>query len=146
MPKQDLLLAISLLNGFLEDKGGGKLRSHYLTKGEPEEKAARLALCSLLRSKGPLDRELRTHLANLFDPDPVQWEPRKIELVFRRRGRYPDPVRATQIATRVNDLTRGGEKTGVAIEKAAQEFSLDGEAVKKIWQSYRQRMLSRRGE
>jgi hypothetical protein len=62
------------------------------------ELEARTAIARLLRSEGPLDGQLRTSLAELFDPDPPAWQQRKIRIEGRRTGDLTDHVRNTQIA------------------------------------------------
>src|SRR4051794_32638353 len=143
MASQDVSTARALLNGFLETAGTGSVRTRYFA--ESEEQDARLALCRLLRSKDPLDRQLRNHLANLFDPDPLEWEPRQIKLAFRRRGRHPDPARVTKSAMRVQEQVRNNIKVTDAIAVAAAEFSLDDEAVRKVWAASRVLLKQYRG-
>jgi hypothetical protein len=128
-------LATQLLTGRVEQSRSGKLRNVHLEG--TDEQDARLALARLLRSRAPLDREIRIHLANLFDPKPEQWEPRTIKLVHRTKGRSHDAISATQIAQRVHELRKSGESTNSAIGRAAKEFSRSDEAVKKIWKQYR---------
>jgi hypothetical protein len=132
----DLRLATALLNGFGNQSATGKRRTAYL-KGK-DEKDARLALARLLRGPDPLDRNVRMHLANLFDPNPTQWEPRTVKFVHRAKGRTPDPTNRTQIAERVYELHKGkGQSFNSAITQAAKELSLSDDAVKKIWKGYR---------
>jgi hypothetical protein len=134
--KADLkCLATQLLTGRVEQSKSGKLGNVHLEG--TDEQDARLALAKLLRSRAPLDREIRTHLANLFDPNPKQWEPRTIKLVHRTKGRPHDPIASTQIAERVHQLCKGGMSTNSAIARAAKEYSRTEEAVKKVWKGYR---------
>jgi hypothetical protein len=100
-------------------------------------------MARLLRSKTPLDRELRDRLAGLFDPDPPVWEQRKIEIVFQGRGKPRDHVRNTQIAYHVWDQLDAGVKLAAAINSAVEEFEVSEELVKQIWGRYR-RVYGRR--
>jgi hypothetical protein len=68
MSNSDLQLARTLLNGFV-DEVRQRPETRYLVKGCAEEVEARRAIARLLRSNYPLDRQLREHLADLFDPD-----------------------------------------------------------------------------
>src|SRR5499427_10722537 len=62
MPGSDLQLAWMLLYGFVEEGRQGTLRTKYLEKGDPLELQARTAIARVLRSKAPLDAQLREHL------------------------------------------------------------------------------------
>src|SRR6516162_2516430 len=102
MPGSDLQLARELLGGYCDQDRRGRLRSRYLKEGSQEEVDARRAIARLLRSNDPLDRQLRTALAGLFDPDgPPALEQRKISIVWRRRGGHIDHRANTQIAEHI---------------------------------------------
>ena len=98
---------------------------------------ARRAIARLLRSNGLLDRQLRTNLADLFEPSPPAWEQRKIRIVSRRRGRRVDHISNTQIAEHVWEQVGAGAKVTAAIESAADEFGVEPETVTKIWGKYK---------
>jgi hypothetical protein len=136
MPRSDLQLARMLLDGFVDEGHQGKLRSKYLKRGEPLELEARAAMARLLRSKGPLDAQLRQHLADLFDPT-AAWQARKIEFVGRRKGGKTDHVRNTQIASHIWDQVKRGVRVTKAIGNAANRFALSEDSIKKIWNIYR---------
>jgi hypothetical protein len=128
-------LARKLLNGFVEERRR-RPENRYLAKGCAEEVEARKAIARLLRSKHPLDPELRDHLANLFDPDLLS-EQRTIEFVFRRQGTPTDHIRNTAIASHVWRQVKRGVPATKAISNAASEFALSEAAIKKIWNIYR---------
>ena len=128
-------LAGKLLIGSAPEDQQGRRRTGYLSKGSCEELAARLVMAELLRSNSPLDRELRTHLANLFDPWSLQ--ERKIEIVFKRRGGRRDHTRNSQIAYHVYHQVAAGGNVTAGINSAVEKFGVSEELVKKIWGRYR---------
>jgi hypothetical protein len=137
MSESDLQLARMLLGGYLESSARGKLRSVYLKEGSSREQDARRAISRLLRSDAPLDRQLRTVLAHLFDPDPPAWEQRTIRLKARGRGRPIDHVTLTQIAEYIWNERQNGKRVTDAINDAAEQFALSEETIKEIWSRYR---------
>jgi|SRR6516165_11859655 len=137
MPGSDLQLARMLLGGYTDQDRRGRRRSRYLKEGSQQEVDARRAIARLLRSNGLLDRQLRTNLADLFEPSPPAWEQRKIRIVSRRRGRPIDHISNTQIAEHVWEQVRAGAKVTAAIESAADEFGVEPETVTKIWGKYK---------
>ena len=136
MPGSDLQLAWMLLGGYVDVDHRGRRRSRYLKEGSQEEVDARRAIARLLRSNGPLDRQLRTALAGLFDPDPA-WEQRKITIGSRRRGRRVDYISNTQIAYHVWGEVMAGRKVVAAINSAVEKFGVSEELVKQICGRYR---------
>ena len=86
---QALILARVLLGGFLKEDKRGLPHKKYLIKNSTDEQEALATLASILRSRGPLDRDLRDMLAALFDPKagthPVV--ERKIVFAHRTKGR-----------------------------------------------------------
>jgi len=143
MSQSDLQLAWALLDGYVDQDHRGRRHSKYFKRGSRDELDARRAIARLLRSKNPLERQLRDSLAALFDPDPPEWEQRKIEIVFQGRGKPRDHVRNTQIAYHVWDQLDAGGKVAAAITSAAEEFEVSEEFVKQIWGRYR-RVYGRR--
>jgi hypothetical protein len=143
MSRSDLLSARALLDGYVDQDHRGGRRSKYYKKGSREELDARRAMARLLRSKNPLDRQLRDSLAGLFDPDPSESEQRKIEIVFQGRGKRRDHVRNTQIVDHVWNQLNAGGKLAAAITSAVEEFEVSEEFVKQIWGRYR-RVYGRR--
>src|SRR5262245_44020862 len=141
MPGSDLQLATMLLIGFV-DRERRRLSTKYLEKGCPEEVEARRAIARLLRSKAPLDAQLREHLADLFDPIPAAWRPRRIKFVFRRPGTATDQTRNTQIAQDVGAQVKRGVRVTKAISNAANRFALSEDTIKKIWHNYRRRYIA----
>lgn len=137
MPGSDLQLARMLLGGYTHQNRRGRRRSRYLKEGSQQEVDARRAIARLLRSNGLLDRQLRTNLADLFEPSPPAWEQRKIRIVSRRRGRPIDHISNTQIAEHVWEQVGAGAKVTAAIESAADEFGVEPETVTKIWGKYK---------
>ena len=101
------------------------------------ELEARTAIARLLRSEGPLDRQLRDSLARLFDPNPPAWEQRKITIVGRRPGALTDHIRNTQIAYYIWDQVERGKRVKAAVESAAEEFAISADRVTQIWSRYR---------
>ena len=137
MPGSDLQLARMLLGGYTHQNRRGRRRSRYLKEGSQQEVDARRAIARLLRSNGLLDRQLRTNLADLFEPSPPAWEQRKIRIVSRRRGRPIDHISNTQIAEHVWEQVGAGAKVTAAIESAADEFGVEPETITKIWGKYK---------
>jgi len=138
MPGSDLQLARMLLGGYTHQNRRGRRRSRYLKEGSQQEVDARRAIARLLRSNGPLDRQLRTNLADLFEPSlPPAWEQRKITIGSRRRGRRVDHISNTQIAEHVWEQVGAGAKVTAAIESAADEFGVEPETITKIWGKYK---------
>jgi hypothetical protein len=144
-PNDDLTLALALLCGFYE--GNPPLLKFLDTKDEHE---ARCALARLLRSKEPLDAELREMLATLIDPslEPLATprSERIIRIGKRSRGRLSDGVRNRFIALYVLCVLHtknNGDKTTVedAVAQVAEEIGwLTEHAVKKIWDKYGKRV------
>jgi len=137
MSDSDLHSARALLGGYVAEDHRGRRRSKYLKRGSRDELDARRAIARLLRSKDPLDRQLRESLAGLFDPDFPAWEQRKIEIVAQRRGRSRDHVWNTQIAYHVWDEVSAGRKVVDAINGAVEKFEVSEDLVKQIWGKYR---------
>src|SRR5262249_49025190 len=135
MSDSDLQLARMLLGGYSDQDHRGRLRSKYFKRGSRDELDARQAIARLLRSNGPLDRQLRTNFPDLFAPP--AWEQRKITIVSRRRGRRVDHKSNTQIAEHVWEQVRAGAKVTAAIESAADEFGVEPETITKIWSKYK---------
>jgi hypothetical protein len=135
-PDPDLTLATALLIGFVERGRQGSLRNKYFEKRSTEDRHAREAIVRLLRSEFPLDRLLRMHLADLFDPS-ADWVPRTIEFKSRRQGPHTDHIRNTQIAEHVWKEVTGGKRVTAAIDSAAGQFALSADMVTKIWSTYR---------
>jgi hypothetical protein len=133
MSGSDLNLARALLDGFVEQNSGGRLRTKYLKKGSPKELEARRALAKLLRSDSPLDRGIRTNLAALFDPAPPAWQQRKITIGNRQRG-IRDHVAATQIAWHVWEEVSSGQTVADGVESALRKYPSikDESSVKKF--------------
>jgi hypothetical protein len=138
----DLELARALLDGYVEVDHRGGLHSKYFKRGSREELNARRAMARLLRSKIPLERQLRDTLAGLFDSDHApEWkcEQRKIDIVFQGRGRRRDYVRNSQIAYHVWGETSAGSNVTAAINSAIEKFEVSEEFVKQIWGRYRRK-------
>jgi hypothetical protein len=133
----DLGLARLLLSGSFERDKHKRRRSIYLKPGSPEELAARRALADQLRSNGPLDRQIRTFLANLVDPNPQPWEPRTIKIVSRHEGRPVDAIANTQLAEYMYRLILKGASVTEARDRVVRRFSLDESTVIKNWSNYR---------
>lgn len=138
MSGSDLNLARALLDGFVDQDSGGRLRTKHFKEGSPKELKARRALAEHLRSDGSLDRGIRTHLAELFDPAPPAWQQRKIKIVNRQRG-IRDHVAATQIAWHVWEEVSRGKTVADGVDSALGKFPSVKEAssVMKIWGRYR---------
>lgn len=132
----DLQLVQTLLGGSIEQDAGGRLRLVYLKQGTAEELSARRAFARLLRSSVPLNHQIRSILAGLFDPDAAWLEQRKISFSFRSRGKPTDHAAAIHVFVYVNDEINSGATVSKAIAGAAQEFSISDEMVKKCWRRY----------
>jgi hypothetical protein len=132
-----LQLARLLLSGSSELDKHKRRRSIYLKPGSPEELVARRTLAALLRSDGPLDRQIRDVLANLVDPDPQPWEPRTIRLEYRAEGTPADHIANTQLAEYVLRLIRKGATVTEACDGAADRFKVNESTVMKVWSNYR---------
>src|ERR1700724_319080 len=90
---QDLLAAYAYLGGFTKHDKRGVPRQRYWKQDSREEKDCRAAFARVLRSRGPLDHQLREMLAQLFDPDPgteTIWGIRKLTISFRANRRPRD--------------------------------------------------------
>jgi hypothetical protein len=123
MSDSDLQAARAFLDGYLERDRHGRLRSRYFVSGSPEELAARRALAKVLRSYGPLDRELRISLAGLFDPDPPEWEQRRLRLKRRDRSAAAQYEANTQVVEHVAAEIKRTPGVNAAIASAAVRFS-----------------------
>ena len=133
----DLSEARALLDGYLEEDAKGKLRLKYLKPGSEKERSARQALARVLRGNAPLEPQLRDSLASLLDPDPPEWQQRKIIIKARRPGGLTDHDRNTQIAYHIRDEVERGETVTAAIASAAENFAISPDMVTKIWSGYR---------
>jgi len=138
MTDNDLQLARILLNGFVEVDRRGRPHSRYLEEGSADEAKARKAFTRILRSNNCLDRQLRTFLAELFDPDPVYGELRTIRIVFRKENRPPDRVANTHVAEQIYEDVKSGKTVTQAIVDASERFEFKSEDnVWEIWGTYR---------
>jgi hypothetical protein len=136
MANSDLELALHLLHGRIEEDAGGRLRTVYLEEGTALERDARRALAKLLRSKDPLDEEIRFWLAGLFDPQAIGLEQRKISFTKRPWNRPTDHAAGIQVFIYINDSIKSGAKVTAAIEEAAEKFSISAEMAKRYWLRY----------
>ena len=140
MANSDLDLALHLLHGRIEEDAGGRLRSVYLKEGTARERAARRALANLLRSKGPLDEQIRFWLAGLFDPQATGLEQRKISFTYRNSNRPTDYAAGIHVFGYINDSIKSrAKKSGAkaaAINAAATKFSISEEMAKRYWLHY----------
>lgn len=109
MSNSDLQAARAFLEGHLEHDRHGRLRSRYFVSGSPEELAARRALAKVLRSCGPLDRELRISLAGLFDPDPPEWEQRNSGLSAEAGARRPNTPQTPKLFSTLQLRSSGAQ-------------------------------------
>ena len=138
MMNDDLQLARMLLNGFVEEDSHGRPHSKYFEEGSAEETEARKALARILRSNNCLDRQLRTHLAELFDIDPPFADQRKIKIVYRKGGNPRDHVANTHLAEQIYQDVRNGKTVNEAIALASAKFDVSEDNIKKnIWKFYR---------
>jgi hypothetical protein len=136
--KNDLSLARTLLDGFIEYDKRGLPQQKYLTKTDDRE--ARQAIARVLLSERPLDRQLRDRLAYLFacEPLPGEWPllPER-RLIFKFRSKPHDSVRDTHIAKYVHDEIVSRKITEEeAFESAAEKFKMTEHNVKRIWQRF----------
>jgi hypothetical protein len=139
MTTSDLELAQALLRGSIEQDARGRLRLVYLKEGTAEDLAARRALARILRSDAPLNYQIRSKLAELFEPDVAWLEERKISFSFRGRGKPTDHAAAVQVFICVNDgLKKPGATLNRAYAEVAQEFGMSEEMAKKYWRRYSQ--------
>jgi hypothetical protein len=137
MATSDFQLVQALLGGSIEQDARGRLRLVYLKEGAAEELAARRALAKLLRSDAPLNHQIRSKLAELFDPDVAWLEERKISISFRGRGPPTDPAAGAQVFLRVNDIIKkSGATLNRAFAEVALEFEISDEMVKRYWRRY----------
>jgi hypothetical protein len=143
MSHSDLPAARALLDGYSEEDRCGRRRTKYFKRGSSEETEARQALAKHLRGGSPVDQTVRMHLANLFDPP--KWQQRKIEIVSCRKGPQTDHVRNAQIAQYVWDKVSGGALVTDAIPRAAKQFAISEDMVKKKWAIYRPLFEADRG-
>jgi hypothetical protein len=136
---QALILARVLLGGFIKEDKRGLPHKKYLIKNSGDEQEALATLASILRSRGPLDRDLRDVLAALFDPKagthPVV--ERKIIFAHRTKGRRKNHATNTAIAWHVWREHKKGHTVTAAIESAVDRYGLDVTTVKKLWGKYR---------
>jgi hypothetical protein len=98
---QDRLAAYAYLGGFMEYDKRGVPKTRYCTQDSREEKDCRAALARVLRSRDPLDHQLREMLAQLFEPDPgpeTAWGIRKLTISFRANRRPRDHNANTHMA------------------------------------------------
>lgn len=141
----DSILALTLLDGFIQNNENGLPEQHYLA--ETKEDEGRRALARLLRSDAPLDRHIRHTLAALFEPNDVTDEhgrpwpyvpnSRQLKFEFRSKKRRPDHVRNSAIAQYVNSRIKGDDSVEKTIANAAEKFDLSEDTIKTIWRKYR---------
>jgi hypothetical protein len=140
MANSDLELAVHLLHGRIEEDAGGRFRWVYLEEGTARERDARRALAKLLRSKDPLDEQIRYWLAGLFDPQAIGLEQRKISFTYRNWNRPTDHAAGIHVFIYINDLINFAAKKygakAAAIKAAATKFSISEEKAKRYWLDY----------
>jgi hypothetical protein len=136
---QALILARVLLGGFIKEDKRGLPHKKYLIKNSADEQEALATLASILRSRDPLDRDLRDMLAALFDPKPGTHPvvERKIVFAHRTKGRRKNRAANTAIAWHVWREHKKGHTVRAAIESAVVRYGLDETTVKKLWGKYR---------
>jgi hypothetical protein len=136
---QALILMKVLLGGFLKEDEQGRPHKEYLKKDSGSEQEAYATLASILRSRGPLDRDLRDMLAALFDPKPGTHPvvERKIVFAHRTKGRRKNHEANTAVAWHVWGEVKKGNTVTAAIESAVVRYGLDVTTVKKLWGKYR---------
>jgi hypothetical protein len=93
----------------------------------------------LLRSSGPLDRQLREFLAELFDPKPPTRQQRKLQFAFRRRGKRTDHYANAHIFVEVHTAVKSGSTATAAIADIAERYCISEELVKRLWLQYRRK-------
>jgi hypothetical protein len=135
MTTSDLQLIQALLGGSIEHDARGRLRLVYLDEGSAEELSARRALARILRGDASLNHQIRSKLAELFDPDVTWLEERKISFSFRKSNRPTDHAAAAHVFVLVNDRIKkpGATTLERAIGAVAQELGISDEMVKKCW-------------
>jgi hypothetical protein len=136
MANSDLELAQDLLRGRIEQGAGGRLRSVYLNEGTARERDARRALAKLLRSKDPLDEQIRFLLAGLLDPQAAGLEQRKISFTYRNPGKPTNHAAGIHVFVYIHGSIKSGAKVTAAIITAATKFSISEEMAKRYWLHY----------
>jgi hypothetical protein len=136
MVNSDLELAEALLRGTIEQDAGGRLRSACLVEGTARERDARRALAKLLRSKEPLDENIRFLLAGLLDSQAAGLEQRKISFTYRNPGKPTNHAAGIHVFVYIQATVQSGAKVTAAIITAATEFSISEEMAKRYWLHY----------
>jgi hypothetical protein len=124
-----------LLRGYVRGQPNGLRVKKYLagTADDDMEAQCRAALATLL-STGQPPREICELLAALIAPDgSAAAGDRKLNFVFRGKGRRRDQIRDTAIANRVYELVRAGKSVQDAAAAVAPEVGMDEENVRVIW-------------
>jgi hypothetical protein len=133
MANGDELLIAAFLGGFGATVNGRDVYK-YFEPEDPDDRAARVALAKLLRSKKPLRNGLRRALADLFDPL-AKGEPRKLIIVSRRRGRRPKPI-GQEIARELTASVAGGSLLKSAVQDAMERYGISESTVMRAWSKY----------
>ena len=133
---QDLLAAYSYLGGFTKHDKRGVPRQRYCKQDLREEKDCRAALARVLRSRDPLDHQLREMLAQLFEPDPgpeTIWGIRKLTISFRANRRPRDHNANTHMAWFIWERVKSGANVESAIQEAMDQFEISRERAYDLW-------------
>jgi hypothetical protein len=129
--ERDVELSLALLSGTYRRDNDGLPYVEFLSRGA--ENDARDALCRLLWA-GVVPWEVRYALARVFEPG----GPGSLKAVLKRRtqGHPTNFYRDIEIAIRVYDLRKKGQKNAIA--KVAKEIGKDQRTVGKIYSKYRE--------
>ena len=103
------------------------------------EDETRRSLAELLRSKNPLHRHIRDALADLIEPEPREYstEQRQLVFKFRARGKRPNSLFRTQIATFVFEQEAKGGKIEAVVQSAMDQFKISRSEVNRVRKEYR---------
>jgi hypothetical protein len=104
----------------------------YLEKGSDREKEALRALVRLLRHSSDLNRQIRTRLADLFDPD-TKSEPRKLVIGSRKRGNKAILSQHYAVARTIALERESGRSMKQALNKVEDIFGVPPGTAKRIW-------------
>lgn len=128
-----------LLRGYVQGQSNGLPVKKYLAgKADANLEAQCRAALAILLSAGQPPREICELLAELIAPDgSAAAGDRKLNFVFRGKGRRRDQLRDTAIANRVYELVRAGKSVQDAAAAVAPEVGMDEENVRVIWKRYK---------
>lgn len=136
--KQDVAAAMAYLGGIHEKDRHGVPRQRFCSDQSKEGLFCRAALARVLRSEGPLDRQLREMLADMFDTSPRPaglWNRRVLKASTPKKQK--DHIANTHKTWFVWERVKAGTGINEAVEEAASHFQEERGYIYRLWKIHK---------